>query len=344
MKRFVPAALLVAVAACTMVTTPTNLPPHEDRVAWVLSRCWSCHRPGGEGPDFVTSGAPLSDGFYRMVAERPDLACHEDFTPPVADSRRLVSYLAALRDRRPVAMLPRPAVFPPRPAPDPELGRDLYLTHCATCHGETGRGDGPAAPFFESEGRPRAFRRGIYRSRSTPTLPTDEDLYSTITRGMPGSAMPPFSHLPEDVRWHLVGHLKSLAWIDAPDGGYNPFDREDRTPTPVGEPLPATPERLEAGRMYVESMDCRTCHGNDYRGLRREERGFDWTDEVGRPIARSADLVRGVFKSGSDPGDLYRSIFLGRGGSPMTVYGPLFHSEEKRWSIVHYVLSLRARE
>jgi mono/diheme cytochrome c family protein len=85
-------------------------------------------------------------------------------------------------------------------------------------------------------------------------------------------------------------------------------------------------------------VDCRVCHGEDFRGKTRE--AFGWVDEAGRPLPRSADLVHGVFKSGSTPRDLYRSIFLGRGGSPMPAYGPLFHSEEKRWAIVWFVKSL----
>lgn len=34
------------------------------------------------------------------------------------------------------------------PSPDPvlaELGAEVFLRHCAPCHGESGRGDGPAA-------------------------------------------------------------------------------------------------------------------------------------------------------------------------------------------------------
>jgi mono/diheme cytochrome c family protein len=36
----------------------------------------------------------------------------------------------------------------PAPSPDPvlaELGRDVFLRRCASCHGEGGQGDGPAA-------------------------------------------------------------------------------------------------------------------------------------------------------------------------------------------------------
>ena len=36
----------------------------------------------------------------------------------------------------------------PAPSPDPvlaELGREIFLRRCASCHGDAGRGDGPAA-------------------------------------------------------------------------------------------------------------------------------------------------------------------------------------------------------
>jgi mono/diheme cytochrome c family protein len=36
----------------------------------------------------------------------------------------------------------------PVPSPDPvlaELGRDVFVRRCASCHGESGQGDGPAA-------------------------------------------------------------------------------------------------------------------------------------------------------------------------------------------------------
>lgn len=44
--------------------------------------------------------------------------------------------------------VPEPYASLPEPAAGPEQvaqGRQLYQTHCAACHGEEGRGDGPAA-------------------------------------------------------------------------------------------------------------------------------------------------------------------------------------------------------
>ena len=36
-----------------------------------------------------------------------------------------------------------------RPVEPPVYGRDLYLRHCASCHGVAGKGDGPAAGAME---------------------------------------------------------------------------------------------------------------------------------------------------------------------------------------------------
>ena len=36
-------------------------------------------------------------------------------------------------------------------APEVEAGRALYATHCALCHGPSGRGDGPSAVGFATK-------------------------------------------------------------------------------------------------------------------------------------------------------------------------------------------------
>jgi len=53
--------------------------------------------------------------------------------------------------------------------------------------------------------RPRDFRRGDFKLATTQNqIPTQDDLVRTIGRGIPGSAMPPWNHLP-------LADLKSLA-------------------------------------------------------------------------------------------------------------------------------------
>jgi mono/diheme cytochrome c family protein len=47
------------------------------------------------------------------------------------------------------AVTPLSSVRPASRQPaDVATGRALYLTHCATCHGKAGRGDGPMAPYL----------------------------------------------------------------------------------------------------------------------------------------------------------------------------------------------------
>ena len=60
--------------------------------------------------------------------------------------------------------------------------RAVYETNCAVCHGIYGDGNGPAAHMFLA--RPRDFRQGIFKFRSTPSgsLPADGDLRQTVTQ------------------------------------------------------------------------------------------------------------------------------------------------------------------
>ncbi|MCA9465301.1 MAG: c-type cytochrome, partial [Nitrospira sp.] len=54
---------------------------------------------------------------------------------------------------------------------DIQLGQKIYERSCVTCHGEFGKGDGPAA-FYNSAysaPRPRDFTVGNYKFRSTPS-------------------------------------------------------------------------------------------------------------------------------------------------------------------------------
>ncbi|PIV71733.1 MAG: hypothetical protein COW56_13240, partial [Rhodocyclales bacterium CG17_big_fil_post_rev_8_21_14_2_50_68_7] len=92
-------------------------------------------------------------------------------------------------------------------AADFEAGKKLYRRWCSQCHGDAGKGDGPAAEFVYP--RPRNFTTAIFKVRTTLSgqLPTDHDLFDVISKGLPGTAMPAWEkYLPENDRWQLV-HL-----------------------------------------------------------------------------------------------------------------------------------------
>lgn len=73
--------------------------------------------------------------------------------------------------------------------------RGLYRQHCASCHGVSGDGLGPAASMLNPY--PRNFRPGKFKFKSTymAAKPIEDDLRCTLINGIPGTAMPAFSVL-----------------------------------------------------------------------------------------------------------------------------------------------------
>src|SRR5437868_6671027 len=71
-------------------------------------------------------------------------------------------------------------------------GKKAYERRCAGCHGVNGDGKGDAAIFLNP--KPRDFSSGMFKFRSSAlgTLPSDQDLMSTISKGVAGTSMPGF--------------------------------------------------------------------------------------------------------------------------------------------------------
>src|SRR2546428_9349711 len=100
------------------------------------------------------------------------------------------------------------AVAAPTDERDVQAGRALFATHCATCHGEGGRGDGASAAAFAT--KPSDLADG----RLMNGLP-DEFVVSVITHGGPAQGlaptMPPFDRtLSADQVPRLVGFVRTL--------------------------------------------------------------------------------------------------------------------------------------
>ncbi|GIW39834.1 MAG: hypothetical protein KatS3mg076_0411 [Candidatus Binatia bacterium] len=212
-------------------------------------------------------------------------------------------------------------------------GKAAYERHCVSCHGPEGKGDGPAAYLLYP--KPRNLRSGSFRIVSTwEGVPTDDDILSVLRRGMPGSAMPSWGHLPEGTLRALVAYVKSLR--------EKPFVVPETRPAEEGgrgagvilvpdEPAYGAPEEARAKELFAEA--CASCHGATGRGDGAEEQ----FDEDGYPI-RPRDFWSGVFKGSPEPESLYRRIVAGMPGTPMPssdwAYG------EDAWHLVHYILSL----
>jgi copper transport protein len=97
-----------------------------------------------------------------------------------------------------------PAQNPYPPAPDSlAIGQRVYEQYCATCHGTTGRGDGPLAASLPV---PPADLRVHVPQHS------DGFLFGVTSDGIPGTPMPGFANaLSEEERWHVLNYLRALA-------------------------------------------------------------------------------------------------------------------------------------
>lgn len=225
-----------------------------------------------------------------------------------------------------------PEEVSPAVAADPaiELGRRAYLRHCAACHGVTGRGDGDAARFLDPQ--PRDFTTGDYKFRTTPTgsLPADGDILRTIDAGLPGSSMPAWkSILPQATRQALVPYLKTFS---------RRFVTEDVLPAvsiPVAPADSAAHRKL--GRQLYLKLECNKCHGDTGRG--DGPGAAEMKDSIGRPIGPN-ELIKGVFRAGDSPQDLFRTLMTGLSSTPMPAYDQTTKAAE-RWPLVFYLRSLR---
>ena len=206
-----------------------------------------------------------------------------------------------------------------------EMGQRLYEKQCAVCHGLKGMGDGKAAYLLYP--KPRDFTQNEFRLVSTTTMQvTDQDLFLTITRGMPGSAMPSWESLSPEERWALVYYVRSLT-------GQGTESINPESVIKVPKETPKTLEGIARGRQIFAEA-CASCHGPLGRGDGQQM----MRDSAGFPI-KPRDLTAGVFKGSSESKDLYYRIIAGLPGSPMPSYAGIY-TDEQLWDLIHYVQSL----
>src|SRR5271155_56033 len=155
-----------------------------------------------------------------------------------------------------------------------EAGKVNYRRWCVGCHGTEGNGEGNNAQWIDP--KPRDFTEALFRWRSTPTgsLPTDQDLYNTITRGVVDTFMPSWRPLTPQERVDLIAYIKT----------FSPKWKTQKPGTPI--PFPAEPattiESVLHGRDLFDKLQCWKCHGAEGRG--DGPSAVTLTDDKGDPI------------------------------------------------------------
>lgn len=112
----------------------------------------------------------------------------------------------------PTPPVPLTARFATNPVPDTQgsisAGAATYAQRCAVCHGQGGRGDGPAAFTLN----PRPVDLTVHVPQHAPG-----EVHYWISEGIPGTAMPGWKdELSDTQRWEIVRFLYALADGRAP--------------------------------------------------------------------------------------------------------------------------------
>ncbi|MBT3535563.1 MAG: c-type cytochrome, partial [Rhodospirillaceae bacterium] len=222
-----------------------------------------------------------------------------------------------------------------------EQGLGIYFQRCSFCHGLLGDGEGPAAKYLDP--RPRDFTLGTFKFRTTESgeLPTNEDLFRTISRGLQGTAMQAFDSdlikngLSEDERWAVIAYIKTFA---------QEFDDPELDPVATGKviALPANrppfgAETVAKGKAVFERAKCWSCHGKLGRGDGNKEfRKDDW----GFPIRIRNVTHPWKIKAGGEVEDIYMRFTSGISGTPMPSFVKSLN-EDDRWNLANYIKSLQ---
>jgi mono/diheme cytochrome c family protein len=93
-------------------------------------------------------------------------------------------------------------------------GSKLFRLHCVHCHGLSGDGRGPTAPWVNPH--PRDYRRGIFKFTSSSQGPGERkplrsDLLRTLRQGIEGTSMPAFRELPDEDLQALISYVIHLS-------------------------------------------------------------------------------------------------------------------------------------
>jgi mono/diheme cytochrome c family protein len=211
---------------------------------------------------------------------------------------------------------------------DPKTNRQaggyaIYRRNCVHCHGVSGAGDGPTAPFLYPI--PRDYRRGIFKFTSTPSgaRPHRDDLRRTITNGLHGTSMPAFeslltaSEIEQVIDYVIFLSMRGeteLSLIDeantydenkpeeftdeiakgVANGIFNKWKTaQNQVVNPAIARTPPTRESILRGRDLFLSSDCKDCHGRLALGDGESFVNQDIFNEVvfgGNPSERQARI------------------------------------------------------
>ena len=211
-------------------------------------------------------------------------------------------------------------------------GKAIYEQNCAHCHGEQGDGNGFGAPHLSPA--PRDFTSAQFKFRTTGTgaMPTDEDLFRTVSRGLNGTGMPPWQYLlTDEERWAVVDYVKTFSPRFAAQGA------------PKTVTLPPAPDEsrdLKRGEQVFAKLQCDKCHGGDGRGMGPS--ALTLVDARNRHVNTRDFTQPGTFRTGWSEREIVRTLYTGNNGVAMPAYNGIVSVDEE-YDLAAYVMHFAGR-
>ncbi len=246
-----PISLLLTLLARAPDLGAGGTPP-PDGTALYERFCTACHGSFGDGqgpamPYLWPRPRDFTTGEYKWRSTRgapTDADLDATIRYGIADTS-MHPFAATLTDDEIAALITTVKGFCPDAFEDPEpvvpigappviddalraRGAEVWKVACLSCHGESGRGDGPsAATLADPDGLPTPpfdlTTRPLRRPRPTIDQP-DRDpgllvVYTELVTGIPGSGMPAYVDIPDRDLWAVSAFTDALRWRPGRPGG-----------------------------------------------------------------------------------------------------------------------------
>lgn len=200
-------------------------------------------------------------------------------------------------------------------------GKEIYTSHCLTCHGCAGNGLGTYGGTLIVT--PANFKVDPFR-----TMPDDQWFWH-VSEGVQGSVMPPWKeNLTVSQRWNVIHYVQQMfaAPIERdPNEGSPPTDYQKTNP------LKPTVENIDAGK-GIWTRECAVCHGDAARGEGIFRSGIE-------PVPPDFQNPGSAVYQSTTDADYYWRISEGVPWTAMPTW-KLVYAENQRWQLVTYLRTM----
>ena len=223
-----------------------------------------------------------------------------------------------------------PLTAPPSTPQSVQAGEAIFKEYCGGCHGRRADGKGPQATNLKP--RPQNLRNAQFVKYLT-----DDRMFTSISGGVRGTAMPAFEMtLSPEKRWQAIHYIRSLTASDTmriPNGLVYQNVAAD-----IKNPLATNDSTTGRGR-WVFMQYCASCHGPKADG---NGRLAEMLTPMPRNLAAVASWGEKPFIEYLNDARVYSSITNGVPGTSMQPWGAAL-SDNDRWAAITWLRAEAAR-